>query len=434
MHTPCSGHTCLFYVSSIFNVFYVSSIFNFVQMSHLVAWRKHVVHANYRQHRLVFFVFASSLLPMAAIYWQTGYAWFYQIQNLVQTTVETAQLREETVRVEIAQLRVEIAQLREEMQQHHVDSLQRHVQVPQQVEPPAGHIVPHCQHGILAPLFCQHFHPTTHPSFHCRDRNNDWSCQCGQALQGISDRFFGSIDGTELDQSFAAMPWLYFCRSGARRNTTVIRFGCIRCQMCTLELYPVDSNNMPTHDERLQNHWIRWIFSSLTGNVRLMQVPQQIAAPPPVPFLAAPPLPAPPPPGGFAAAWGAPPRPAPPRGAPPNIATPTVGIQLDQLPGPDLPQLQDDTLVDGQDATLAVVDLDTLQDAVDGDNQWTVADNHITGQPYSGTAHHLTWNFLADGHNRRELAPYLLRLCSSICPNKMHGMYWFHLLISNIVF
>ena len=168
MHTPCSGHTCLFYVSSIFNVFYVSSIFKFVQMSHLVAWRKHVVHANYRQHRLVFFVFASSLLPMAAIYWQTGYAWFDRIQNLVQTTVETAQLREETVRVEIAQLRVEIAQLREEMQQHHVDSLQRHVQVPQQVEPPAGHIVPHCQHGILAPLFCQHFHPTTHPSFHCR--------------------------------------------------------------------------------------------------------------------------------------------------------------------------------------------------------------------------------------------------------------------------
>ena len=333
---------------------------------------------------LFFFVFASSLLPMAAIYWQTGGAWFDQIQNLVQhvhTTVETAQLREEAIRVEIAQLRVEIAQLREEMQQHHVDSLQRHVQVPQQVEPPAGHIVPHCQHGILAPLFCQHFHPTTHPSFHCRDRNNDWSCQCGQALQGISDRFFGSIDGTELDQSFAAMPWLYFCRSGAKRNTTVIRFGCIRCQMCTLELYPVDSNNMRTYDERLQNHWIRWIFSSLTGNVRLMQVPQQIAAPPPVPFLAAPPLPAPPPPGGFAAAWDAPPRPAPPRGAPPNIATPTVGIQLDQLPGPDLPQLQDDTLVDGQDATLAVVDLDTLQDAVDGDNQWTVEDNHITGRP-----------------------------------------------------
>ena len=342
---------------------------------------------------LFFFVFASSLLPMAAIYWQTGYAWFYQIQNLVQTTVETAQLREETVRVEIAQLRVEIAQLREEMQQHHVDSLQRHVQVPQQVEPPAGHIVPHCQHGILAPLFCQHFHPTTHPSFHCRDRNNDWSCQCGQALQGISDRFFGSIDGTELDKSFGAMPWLYFCRSGAKRSTTSIRFGCIRCQMCTLELYPIDGNHVRTYDEGEQNHWIRWIFSELTGNVRLMQVPQQIAAPPPVPFLAAPPLPAPPPPGGFAAAWDAPPRPAPPRGAPPNIATPTVGIQLDQLPGPDLPQLQDDTLVDGQDATLPVVHLDTLQDgpAVDGDcTQWTLADNHITGQPYSGTAHHLT--------------------------------------------
>ena len=55
-------------------------------------------------------------------------------------------------------------------------------------------------------------------------------------------------------------------------------------------------------------------------------------------------------------------------------------------------------------------------------------------QPHHWTAHHLTWHFLADGHHRRELAPYLLRLCSSICPNKMHGMYWFHLLISNIVF
>ena len=58
MHTPCSGHTCLFLVGNRSgNVFYVSSIFNFVQMSHLVAWRKHVVHANYRQHRLVFFCF-----------------------------------------------------------------------------------------------------------------------------------------------------------------------------------------------------------------------------------------------------------------------------------------------------------------------------------------------------------------------------------------
>ena len=70
MHTPCSGHTCLFLVGNKSgNVFYVSSIFNVVQMSHLVAWRKHVVHANYRQHRLVF-VFANSLLPMAAIHWQ----------------------------------------------------------------------------------------------------------------------------------------------------------------------------------------------------------------------------------------------------------------------------------------------------------------------------------------------------------------------------
>ena len=38
MHTPCSGHTCLFLVGNRSgNVFYVSSIFNFVQMSHLVA-------------------------------------------------------------------------------------------------------------------------------------------------------------------------------------------------------------------------------------------------------------------------------------------------------------------------------------------------------------------------------------------------------------